>query len=92
MFLFTKRTKLLDGTKEEIQKKEKLLNDAGVKTNTWSTGAPVVIGGPHMKTSDWSTGKYKNHDEEREVWHLEVAAKDQYKAMKLLMESGEEES
>lgn len=85
MFLFTKRVKLADGTRDEIAAKEKQLNDAGIKTNSWSTGAPVVIGGPHMKTSDWSTGHYENHDDERVVYHLEVAAKDQYRAMKVLM-------
>ena len=52
-FLFTKRVTLADGGKEEIARKEKLLNDAGIRTNSWSTGAPVVLGGPHMKTADW---------------------------------------
>lgn len=85
MFLFTKRVKLADGSKDEIAAKEKQLNDAGIRTNSWSTGAPVVIGGPHMKTSDWAGKHYENHDDERVVYHLEVAAKDQYRAMKVLM-------
>lgn len=85
MFLFTKRVTLANGTKTEIAAKEKQLQDAGIKTNSWCTDAPVVIGGPHMNTSDWAGKHYENHDEERKVYHLEVAAKDQYKAMKILM-------
>lgn len=84
-FLFTKRVTLADGGKEEIARKEKLLNDAGIRTNSWSTGAPVVLGGPHMKTADWAGKHYVNHDDERVVYHLEVAKKDQYHAMKVLM-------
>ena len=85
MFLFCKRVTLADGSKEEITRKEKQLNEAGIKTNSWSTGAPVVLGGPHMKTADWADGHYVNHDDERVVYHLEVAQKDQYRAMKVLM-------
>lgn len=85
MFLFCKRVTLANGSKEEIDRKEKLLKDAGIKTNSWSTGAPVVLGGPHMKTADWADGHYVNHDDERVVYHLEVAKKDQFRAMKLLM-------
>lgn len=84
-FLFTKRVTLADGGKEEIARKEKMLHDAGIRTNSWSTGAPVVIGGPHMKTADWSGKRYVNHDDVRVVYHLEVAQKDQYRAMKVLM-------
>lgn len=85
MFLFCKRVTLADGSKEEITRKEKQLSEAGIKTNSWSTGAPVVLGGPHMKTADWADGHYVNHDDERVVYHLEVAQKDQYRAMKVLM-------
>lgn len=85
MFLFCKRVTLADGSKEEITRKEKQLNEAGIKTNSWSTGAPVVLGGPHMKTADWADGHYVNHDDERVVYHLEVAQKDQYRAMRVLM-------
>ncbi len=38
-----------------------------------------------MKTSDWQGLKDKNKDDERIVYHLEVAEADQYRAMKLLM-------
>lgn len=38
-----------------------------------------------MKTADWSGKRYVNHDDVRVVYHLEVAQKDQYRAMKVLM-------
>jgi hypothetical protein len=85
MFLFTKRVTLADGTKDEIARKEKQLNDAGIKTNSWCTSGSLVISGPQMRTADWADGHYVNHEEERKVYHLEVAAKDQYAAMKVLM-------
>lgn len=84
-FLFTKRVTLADGSKSEIARKEKLLNDAGIRTNSWSTSGAVAIDGPHMKAADWSGKHYVNHDEERLIYHLEVAQKDQYRAMKVLM-------
>ena len=88
MFLFTKRVTLADGSKEEIDRKEKLLRDAGIRTNSWFTSGALVISGPQMKTADWADGHYVNHEEERRVYHLEVAQKDQYRAMRILM--GEE--
>ena len=35
--------------------------------------------------ADWAGKHYVNHDDERVVYHLEVAKKDQYRAMKVLM-------
>ncbi len=84
-FFLQKRVTLADGGKEEIARKEQQLKDAGIRTNSWSTGAPLVISGPQMKTADWADGHYVNHEEERKVYHLEVAVKDQYRAMKILM-------
>ncbi len=85
MFLFTRRVTLADGSREEIARKEKQLNDAGIRTNSWFTSGALVISGPQMKTADWAEGHYVNHEEERRVYHLEVARKDQYRAMKILM-------
>ncbi len=87
--LFKKKVTLFDeGSKEVLDRKEKLLHDAGIWTNTWSTFPAPVIGGPHMKSQDWSGKKYENKDEQRVIYHLEVLAADQYKAMKLLLEDG----
>ena len=87
-FLFKKKVKLFDtNSKEVLERREKLLRDAGIRTNSWTTEAFPMLGGPHMKPADWE-GKPENKDEQRTVYHLEVLAADQYKAMKLLMEEG----
>ena len=41
-----------------------------------------------MKTADWSGKRPEMKDDQRVIHHLEVAAVDQYKAMKILMEDG----
>ncbi len=88
-WMFKKKVTLLDTTsKKELDRKEKLLKDAGIKTNSWSTEAFPVIGGPHMKPADWQSLGDRNKDDERSLYHLEVAAEDQYKAMKILLEDG----
>ena len=87
--LFKKKVKLLDtGSPEELDRKKKLLNDAGIWTNDWTTEAFPMLGGPHVKPADWSDGKPVNKDELRTIYHLEVLEADQYKAMKLLLEDG----
>lgn len=91
LWLFTKKVKLFDtSSKVDLDRREKLLNDAGIRTNVWETGAPVVIGGPHMKTSDWNSLTDHNKDDERVVYHLEVAQEDQYKAMNILLADSRE--
>jgi hypothetical protein len=86
IWLFAKKVKLLDTNNlETLHAKVKILKDAGIRSNTWSTQEPPVLGGAHMKTSDWQGVKDHNKDDERVVYHLEVAEADQYRAMKLLM-------
>lgn len=88
-FLFKPKVTLFDTKdKAELNRKESLLKAAGIRTNTWSTEQPPVIGGPHMKPQDWQSVKDHNKDQERIVYHLEVARDDQYKAMKILLEDG----
>ncbi len=87
-FFLKKKVKLLDtSSKDELQRKTKLLRDAGIRTNDWATEAFPVLGGAHMKTADWAGTKPENKDDQRIIYHLEVAKEDQYKAMKLLMEN-----
>ncbi len=89
MELFKRRVTLLDtGSEAELRRKEQLLKDAGIHTNTWETAPFPVLGGPHMKTADWSGKRPENKDDQRIVYHLEVWKKDQYEAMKILMEDG----
>lgn len=90
MFFFLKPKVTLLDTKDkaELERKENLLKAAGIKTNSWSTEQPPVIGGPHMKPQDWQSVTDHNKDNERIVYHLEVAKDDQYKAMKILLEDG----
>lgn len=88
-FIFKPKVTLLDTKdKAELDRKEQLLKDAGIRTNSWSTEQPPVIGGPHMKPQDWQSVTDHNKDDERIVYHLEVAKDDQYKAMKILLEDG----
>ena len=55
MWLFKKKFTLLNtNSQEELDRKQKLLNDAGIRTNTWDTNPFPVLGGAHMKTADWS--------------------------------------
>ncbi len=87
--IFKKKVKLIDtGDEQDLNRRAKLLNDAGIWTNTWETNPFPMLGGPHMKPADWNSENPGNKDDERIVYHLEVLAKDQYKAMKLLMEDG----
>lgn len=89
MWLFKKKFTLLNtNSLEELDRKQKLLNDAGIRTNTWDTNPFPVLGGAHMKTADWSGKRPEMKDDQRVIHHLEVAAVDQYKAMKILMEDG----
>lgn len=87
MFLFKKKVTLADtNSKEEVEKKAELLKEAGIRSHIWATESQPVIGcGAHMKPADWSGKKPENKDDQRIIWHLEVAQEDQYKAMKLLM-------
>ncbi len=87
MILLGRKVTLLDtNNKAELERKEKQLRDAGIKTNSWQTDSQPVIGcGAHMKPGDWSGKRAENKDEQRIVYHLEVKAADQYKAMKVLM-------
>ncbi len=86
IWLFAKKVKLFDtNSLDDLHAKEKTLKNAGIRSNSWSTQEPPVLGGAHMKTSDWQGLKDKNKDDERIVYHLEVAEADQYRAMKLLM-------
>lgn len=86
LFLFARKTTLLNtNSREELDRKEKLLKDAGIRVNTWATEELPVLGGAHMKIADWQSLKDRNKDAQRVVYHLEVARKDQYRAMKLLM-------
>ena len=88
LWIFTKKVKLFD-TKDTAlaAAREKLLRDAGIRTNCWTTEEPPVLGGAHMKTADWQGRGDRNKDDQRITWHLEVAEADQYRAMKLLMDA-----
>ena len=88
LWIFTKKVKLFD-TKDKAlaAAREKLLRDAGIRTNCWTTEEPPVLGGAHMKTADWQGRGDRNKDDRRITWHLEVAEADQYRAMKLLMDA-----
>ncbi len=86
-WIFSKRVHLLDtGNKEELERKERLLNDAGIRTNSWETNPFPPLDGPHMKSADWAGKRHEYKDDQRIVYHLEVLEKDQYEAMKILME------
>ncbi|MDD5940319.1 MAG: hypothetical protein PUC46_06025 [Lachnospiraceae bacterium] len=86
-FIFKKKVKLFDTSSKDVaERREQILKKAGIRSNVWSTEAFPVIGGPHMKTADWAGSKPEFKDDQRVVWHLEVAQEDQYRAMKILME------
>lgn len=89
LWLFTRKVKLFDTKdREQLEAREKLLRNAGIRTNSWSTEEPPVLGGAHMKTADWQGKGDHNKDDQRITYHLEVAEADQYRAMKVLMDEG----
>lgn len=87
MGLFEKKVKLFESKdKAAVQRREKLLRENGIKAHSWETEAFPVLGGAHMVTADWAGKKPEMKRDQRTVWNLEVPAKDQYRAMKILMD------
>ncbi|WP_130838593.1 hypothetical protein [Lachnoclostridium sp. Marseille-P6806] len=89
-FLFAKKVTLVNtNSKKELKEKEEKLRAAGIRVNTWATEELPVMGGAHMKSADWQHLGDRNKDDQRIVYHLEVAAKDQYRAIELLLGGAE---
>lgn len=89
MHLFKRKVTLVNtNQKEEVDKKKKILEDAGIWVHTWETEpVPVTGQGAGMRPADWSGKTMVNKDDQRIVYHLEVEKDSQYQAMKLLMEA-----
>lgn len=87
MGFFEKKVKLFESKdKTEVQRRADLLTSHGIKAHLWETEAFPALGGAHMVAADWAGKKPEMKRDERTVWNLEVPAKDQYKAMKILMD------
>ncbi len=64
IWLFAKKVKLLDtNSLDELHAKEKTLKNAGIRSNSWSTQEPPVLGGEflvHTGTACPGRSAYEN--------------------------------
>lgn len=88
MGLFEKKVKLFQSKdRKEVQRREELLKANGIRAHSWETEAFPALGGAHMVAADWAGKKPEMKRDERTIWNLEVPEKDQFRAMKILMEA-----